>query len=74
MYNASRPRLRGVLRKNSYPMYVCEHDHNDPDEARACAKRALEHARKFDPSDLGLRTSELPEGWHRFDHTRDQDL
>lgn len=63
MYDASRPRLRGVIRHDSYPWYVCEHDHPDPDAARVCSKNALAAIRKLDPEDHGLHTSDLPAGW-----------
>jgi hypothetical protein len=75
MYNASRPRLRGVLRHDGMAWYVCGHDHPDPDAARVCSRNALQAIRKLDPDDLGLSTTaELPEGWHVYHKTYDGEL
>ena len=74
MYDASRPRFRGVIRNDSYPWYVCSEEHNDPDEARTCSRRALLEVKKLDPENKGLRTRDLPEGWHVFNRSYDGDL
>ena len=75
MYDASRPRFRGVIRYNSYPWYVCGHEHPDSDAARVCSRNALQAIRKLDPDDLGLSTTaELPESWHVYNKAYDGGL
>lgn len=73
-YDASRPRWRAVLRNDGYPWYVCRHDHPDKDSAGACARRALPLVRAADPENKGLKTAELPEGWHVYAREFDSGL
>jgi hypothetical protein len=66
-YDASRPRLRGVIRNDSYPWYVCTHDHANQRDAQQCARDAIAVVKEKDPQNKGLRTADLPEGWFVFD-------
>lgn len=58
----SRSRWQGVIRDDSWPVYVCyhrgEHGHRDQRAARECAKQALAYIRE---------NNKLPEGWAPFD-------
>ncbi len=68
-YDASRPRRRGVIRNDSYPWYVCAHEHASFPEAKECARAALPAIKRLDPENKGLHKADLPEGW--FIYNRD---
>ena len=75
-YNASRPRLRGVIRDDGDAWYACSHDHCDRAEARECAKAALPAVKEIRLGflQLGAHAGPLPEGWRVFDRKRDEYL
>lgn len=58
-YSASRPRIRGVIREDGYPAYVCIHEHSTFPEARECARTVLKSMGQS-------MTGPLPEGWREY--------
>lgn len=60
-YNASRPRPRGVIRNDSYPWFVCVHEHASYPEAKQCARDAHEAIKHDDTGE-----APLPDGWEVF--------
>lgn len=77
-YDASRPRLRGVIRDDGDAWYACSHEHGDRAEARECARAALPAVKEVRPNFLKhdplLIDGLLPEGWRVFDRKRDEYL
>lgn len=63
-YDASRPRKRGVIREDSYPAYVCIHEHKDFPEAKECARAALAVVRQRSGEDIPV--TPLPQGWREY--------
>jgi hypothetical protein len=54
-YDAAKPIWRGVIRDDSYPAFVCNHDdHKNQREATVCSRAALAQIKK---------DNSLPPGW-----------
>jgi hypothetical protein len=59
-YDVHKPDWRGCVRQDGYGWYRCQHHHEHPRAARACADAALPALKQRDHQDPA---APMPEGW-----------